>query len=97
MNKAFELSTKQHPVFGQNRGFKMTFSNGYTISVIFGDSSKSDQGESTAEVAVWHSVKGHWLICKEGAWEELPLFSTEVLGHQTPDQVAQHIEIISKL
>lgn len=92
MDKAFELSTKLLPGFGQNQGFKMTFSNGYTISVIFGESSKSDQGETTAEVAVWHSVKGHWLAFKEGAWVKLPLLCTEVLGHQTPDQVADLIQ-----
>ena len=75
----------------------MTFSNGYTFSVSYSEFSYSDQGESTAEVAAWHYGEDHWLAFQGGAWVIVPDGRTAVLGHQTPDQIAHHIEIISKL
>jgi len=78
-------------------GFKMTFSNGYTFSVSYSEFSYSDQGQTTAEVAVWHSKEEHWLAFEDGAWVIVPEGRTAVLGHQTPDQIASHMEIISKL
>ena len=78
-------------------GFTMTFSNGYTFSVSYSEFSYSDQGQTTAEVAVWHSKEEHWLAFEDGAWVVVPDGRTAVLGHQTPDQIAGHIEIISKL
>lgn len=90
--KVFSTAPRQ-----DHAGFKMTFSNGYTLSVAFGEHTYSDQGQSTAEVAACHSREGYWLAFDEGAWEQTPDGRTAVLGHQTPDQVAQHIEIISKL
>ena len=80
-----------------DKNFQMTFRNGYTISVVFGERSYSDQGETTAEVAAWHSKEDHWLQFVDGAWVIVPGGHSEVLGHQTPDQVARHIEAISKL
>jgi hypothetical protein len=80
-----------------SKGFQVTFSNGYTLSVAFGEHSYSDQGESTAEVAAWHSGEDYWLAFEGGAWVILPDGDSAVLGHQTPEQVAHHIEIISKL
>lgn len=90
--KAFLTAPRQ-----DHAGFQITFSNGYTLSVAFGEHTYSDQGQSTAEVAAWHSGEDHWLAFEEGAWEETPDGRTAVLGHQTPDQVAHHMEIISKL
>jgi len=80
-----------------SKGFQMTFSSGYTFSVSYSEFSYSDQGETTAEVAVWHSKEDHWLCFEDGAWVIVPDGRTAVLGHQTPDQVASHMEIISKL
>jgi hypothetical protein len=80
-----------------SKGFQMTFSSGYTISVIYRERSYSDQGKTTAEVAAWHSKEDHWLAFEGGAWGIVPDGHSAVLGHQTPDQVASHIEIISKL
>jgi len=80
-----------------SKGFQMTFSSGYTISVSFSEFSYSDQGETTAEVAVWHSKEDHWLCFEDGAWVIVPDGHSAVLGHQTPDQIASHMEIISKL
>jgi hypothetical protein len=78
-------------------GFTMTFSSGYTISVSYSEFSYSDQGQTTAEVAVWHSKEDHWLAFEDGAWVVVPDGRAAVLGHQTPDQIASHMEIISKL
>ena len=80
-----------------SKGFQVTFSNGYTLSVAFSEHSYSDQGESTAEVAAWHYGEDHWLAFEGGAWVIVPEGHTAVLGHQTPDQIAHHMEIISKL
>jgi len=78
-------------------GFQITFSNGYTFSVSYSEFSYSDQGQTTAEVAVWHSKEDHWLAFEDGVWVVVPDGHTAVLGHQTPDQIASHMEIISKL
>jgi hypothetical protein len=80
-----------------SKGFQVTFSNGYTLSVSFSEHSYSDQGESTAEVAAWHYGEDHWLAFEEEAWVTVPEGHPVVLGNQTPEQVARHMEIISKL
>ena len=80
-----------------SKGFQITFSSGYTLSVIYGERSYSDQGKTTAEVAAWHSKEDRWLTFEKGAWVVVSDGHSEVLGHQTPDQVAKHIEAISKL
>ena len=80
-----------------SKGFQVTFSNGYTLSVAFGEHSYSDQGESTAEVAAWHYGEDHWLAFERETWEMIPDGGSAVLGNQTPEQVAHHMEIISKL
>ena len=77
-----------------DKNFQMTFRNGYTISVVFGERSYSDQGETTAEVAAWHSKEDHWLQFVDGAWEEVPDGRSAVLGHQTSDQVAELIQAL---
>jgi hypothetical protein len=45
MEKAFQLLNDDR------EGIQMTFSNGCTISVIFGKYTYSDEGQTTAEVA----------------------------------------------
>ena len=80
-----------------SKGFQVTFSNGYTLSVAFSEHSYSDQGESTAEVAAWHYGEDHWLAFERETWERIPDGESAVLGNQTPEQVARHMEIISKL
>jgi hypothetical protein len=80
-----------------NKGFQVTFSNGYTLSVSFSEHSYSDQGESTAEVAAWHYGEDHWLAFERETWEMIPEGESAVLENQTPEQVARHMEIISKL
>jgi len=82
-----------------NKGFQMTFANGYTISVQFGNGNycdNHDYGEivsfeqpvppsRNAEVAVWD---------KDGHWVQLSGHD-DVIGYQTPDDIAAIIADIS--
>jgi len=82
-----------------NKGFQMTFANGYTISVQFGNGNYCDNRyygnplsgdqsvppSSNAEVAVWD---------KDGNWVQLRPDGDEI-GWQTPDDVAALIASIS--
>lgn len=75
-------------------GFSMTFENGWTISVQFHASAYCERNQSLvenredknpaespdAEIAIWNS---------EGDWYDFG--SDEVLGYQTPDEVADWI------
>jgi hypothetical protein len=90
--KAFE--TKVEKEYGED-GFQMTFTNGCTISVIFGKHTYSDNGETTAEVAAWHS-NGNWMYHQEGDWIELLNEKTEVMPCRTADEVAQLIYSLSQ-
>jgi hypothetical protein len=51
--KAFEVNKSSTPTIPNiTKGFKITFDNGYTVSVQIGHGTYSDNGESTAEVAI---------------------------------------------
>lgn len=84
----------------QNKGFQITFSNGYTVSVQFGVGNYCDKKGSgnyneermydvwespDAEVAVWD---------KDGNWVRPADMDDDVKGYLTPDEVA---EIITKV
>lgn len=85
----------------QNRGFQITFANGYTISVQWGVGNYGDHrmgkvGEEmkhhiwqseTAEVAVWN---------KDGEWIRPVGGDDDVKAYQTPEEVAEAIERVSK-
>lgn len=79
----------------KGKGFHMTFDNGYTISVQWGEgnycsSPKSSSGNfeaNTAEVAAWDE-NGKWLKLGDG---------DDVIGWQTPNEIAELITKISKL
>ena len=96
MSKAFTTHVDKE----MNRdGFQMTFSNGCTISVMFGKYTFSDEGETTAEVAAWNS-DGKWMLFLEN---ELPSNQwlvlkneTEVMSRQTADEVANLIFTLSR-
>ena len=94
MSKAFET----HPDKEIN-GFKMTFSNGCTISVIFSKHTYSDEGKTTAEVAAWDS-KGNWMIYDEDRlpFDQWIIFEdgVEVMPRQTADKVANLIYTLSQ-
>ena len=96
MNKAFSTHVDKEI---NHDGFKMTFSNGCTISVIFGKYTYSDGGETTAEVAAWNS-DGKWMLFQEDRlpsdqWIELDN-ETEVMPRQTADKVANLIYTLSQ-
>ena len=96
MSKAFTTHVDKE----MNRdGFKMTFSNGCTMSVMFGKYSFSDEGQTTAEVAAWDS-DGKWMLFQE---DRLPFDQwivleneIEVMSRQTADEVANLIYTLSQ-
>ena len=71
-------------------GFQMTFENQCTISVQFSKHNYSDQGETTAEVAAWNS-NGDWMIWNGDNWVVLTNGDTDIMSHQTTDDVAMLI------
>ena len=77
-SKAFELKTEH------GKGFWITFANGYTVSVQFDKPphTYSDGGKTTAEVAVIEP-DGNTLV-RLGE-------NDEVIGHVTPERVAEII------
>ena len=97
MSKAFETHVDKE----MNRdGFQMTFSNGCTISVIFGKYTFSDEGQTTAEVAAWNNASDKWMIFQEDRlpsdqWIELDN-ETEVMSRQTAEEVANLIYTLSQ-
>ena len=92
--KAFETRDK---VFDQD-GFKMTFTNGFTVSVVFGKYTFSDEGETTAEVAVWDK-DGFWYVLNEEdnhmSLLKIPS-GNDVIGHCTADLTASIIDLARK-
>jgi len=66
-------------------GFTITFSNGITVSIRWGEHNYSDQGKTTAECAAWWS---------DGSWVHIDGFDyygDDVLPRLTADQVAKFI------
>jgi hypothetical protein len=92
--KAFETRDK---VFDQD-GFKMTFANGFTVSVVFGKYTYSDEGETTAEVAVWDK-DGFWYVLNEED-NHMSLIKLEkgsdVMGRCTSDLTASIMDLARK-
>ena len=78
-----------------HNGFKMTFTNGNTISVMFGLYTFSDSGETTAEVAAWNK-EGYWMLFQDGKWIVVEN-GNEVMSRQTPEEVAEMMDALSKL
>ena len=69
------------------QGFKMTFNNGYTISIQFGSGNYCDEGETTAEVAVWDS-NGDWVRLEP---------NDDVRGHCSPEEVLEVMKMVESL
>jgi hypothetical protein len=77
------------------RGFHMTFANGYTISVQFGEGNyctnrygNDGDKSANAEVAAWSDCGGEWVKLGE---------NDDVIGWQTPDQVLAIMTRIANL
>ena len=97
MSKAFSTHVDKET---NHDGFKMTFSNGCTISIMFGKYTFSDNGETTAEVAAWNNASDKWMIFQKDRlpfdqWIELDN-ETEVMSRQTAEEVANLIYTLSQ-
>lgn len=79
-----------------HNGFQIRFNNGCTISVMFGKSTYSDAGATTAEVAAF-SKDDNFMVFQEGTWIELSPEDTEVMPRQTPEDVSLLIQTLSNL
>ena len=79
-----------------HHGFQMTFANGCTISVQFSKGNYSDGGKTTAEVAAFNS-NGDWMTWNGDNWVVLTNGDTDVMSHQTIDNVAMLISELVKL
>jgi len=94
MTKAFSTHVEKDI---NHNGFHMTFDNGVTVSVMFGKYNYCDQGETTAEVAVWDEI-GDWYILNEED-NHMSLLripeDSDVIGHCTSNMVA-HIMNLAK-
>ncbi len=75
------------------RGFAMTFANGITVSVRWGEANYCDQ-TTTAEVAAYRKSNDEF----GPVWVHAEGFDydgDDVLGHLSPDEVARFIYIVS--
>ena len=79
-----------------HHGFQMTFENQFTISVQFSGHNYSDGGKTTAEVAAWNS-NGDWFYFDDNKWNIIENKDTDVMSHQTTDDVARMISELVKL
>jgi uncharacterized protein YneR len=79
-----------------HHGFQMMFENQFTISVQFSKHNYSDQGKTTAEVAAWNS-NGDWFYFDDNKWNIIENKDTDVMSHQTTDDVARMISELVKL
>lgn len=94
--------TKINTPKAHGRGFQITFDNGLTISVQFGNGNYCERGQidnvngqftsSCAEVAVFRKTDGKWLT-KEIATTIDPKSELydDVVGHVKPNDIAQWI------
>jgi len=93
--KAFETKVDKEI---NHDGFQMTFANGFTVSVVFGKYTYSDEGETTAEVAVWDK-DGYWYVLNDED-NHMSLIKletgTDVMGRCTSDLVASIMNLARK-
>ena len=85
-----------------NKGFQITFANGYTISVQWGVSNycqKKQYGGYGDEMKhpIWESINAEVAVWdKDGNWVKPAGTDDDVKGYQTPEEVAETIERVSK-
>ena len=94
MTKAFSTHVAEDI---NHDGFHMTFGNGATVSVMFGKYNYCDQGETTAEVAVWDQNDDWYIFNEEDNHNSLIKVDSgsDVIGHCTSNMVA-HIMNLAK-
>ena len=71
-------------------GFQMDFLNGVTVSVQFGNWTRSDKGETTAEVAVFRG--DDWFIADVNKQDLVKVDGIDVMTSCTPEVVAWIID-----
>ena len=77
-------------------GFSMVLANGVCVSVIYGDGSFSDKGETTAEVAVTDS-KGNWyILSNDNKLVVFPL-GADVNPRVTPDELVTILDLAKQI
>jgi hypothetical protein len=81
-------------LWGYSRGFQMDFENGVTVSVQFGDWTRSDKGQTTAEVAVFRGTEWYFADIDDLVLVEN---GTEVMAYCSPDVVAWIIDRARKI
>ena len=67
-------------------GFQMDFINGVTVSIQFGEMSRSDKGQNTAEVAVFRD--DDWFIADVSKQDLVKAGGSDVMTSCTPEVVA---------
>ena len=77
------------------KGIQITLSNGVLVSVIFGFGSYSDQGETTAEVAVIDR-EGNWYVFSNGKLVPCP-DGSDVNGYIKPDELVDIMYLAKQL
>lgn len=80
-------------------GFQMTFDNGVTVSVQFGKYNYCDQGETTAEVAVWDQNDDWYILNEDDNHNSLIKVDSgsDVIGHCTSNMVASIMNLAKNL
>jgi hypothetical protein len=76
-------------------GFSMLLANDVCISVIYGDGTYSDKGETTAEVAVT-DTKGNWYILIDDKLE-VSSIGSDVIPRVTPDELVTILDLAKQL
>lgn len=67
--------------------FGVTFSNNFRVSVVFGEYTYSDKGQTTCEIAVADS-RNNWMIRNDDStWVTVPQFA-EVMSRKTANELA---------
>ena len=67
-------------------GFQMDFDNGVTVSIQFGKMSRSDKGETSAEVAVFRD--DDWFIMDVDKQDLVKVNGSDVMTRCTPEVAA---------
>lgn len=96
MSKAFTTHVEKDI---NHDGFQMTFDNGATVSVMFGKYNYCDQGETTAEVAVWDQNDDWYIFNEEDNHNSLIKVDSgsDVIGHCTSNMVASIMNLAKNL
>lgn len=84
----------------RNRGFRITFSNGWTVSVQFGESNYASKRDYNAGYDDWRTGQLSWKSCDaevaiiDPTGQFVPFESTDdsVKGWVSPDEVSKILE-----